>query len=105
MTRLPLALLFALCACQSQETAVATACSAPVDCTDCMSAPVDQREAKLVAHIEQRVRNDETLTLLKEIAGLPPQDKGKRLREAAAEQGVSACPMADVFDSQAKAVQ
>lgn len=90
-------LLLPLSACQSQAAAMEIICNASTGCADCNAADPSIRAARLAEYIANNVTNDEAVQMFSSIAAIAPADRARAIREAAAAEGITSCPIADVL--------
>lgn len=91
---LPLVLLTA---CQSRADALRVVCNAPNDCVECRNADPSRRATLLAAYIDDHVSNGDVQELFAALAGADPGMRRTLIGNAAAEEGITECPILDVF--------
>jgi hypothetical protein len=101
MRRSTLALfVFASLACgpfQTYGQGMRVICDAPLDCVECRGGDPAQQATLLAAHIQANLWNPTAIDVFRALAMASPEQKGLLLREAAAEAGVTPCPITDAF--------
>jgi len=103
MKKLTLALLplaLALLGCQSYQDGLAAICNAPSTCgKPCQEVSPDLRVEMVSRHINDSVGNGEAKALYLSLAGMAPEQRAVLLKQEAAKNGLSGCPLADMFAS------
>lgn len=89
--------LVLLTACQSRGEALRVVCNAPNDCVECRNADPATRATLLAAYIDDHVSNGDVQELFAALAGADPATRRTLIRNAATEEGITECPILDVF--------
>ncbi len=88
---------------QSYSAGLQVICDAPNTCTECANATADTKQSVLALHIEERLWNPSAIEAFQALAYASPSTRAEILRHEAQENGITSCPLADMFDDMARA--
>ena len=91
------AVLGLLVGCQSRAEGLRALCDAPRDCPECMSAPPELQAVLLSTYIDDHLSNGEVRDLFQPLPQVDPAQRVVLVRDAAAAEGITECPLLDVW--------
>jgi hypothetical protein len=90
------AALVLVAACASPKSDFQTFCYAHEKAGVAETDGAGDRAMKIARYLAENLKTKEAKGVLAALPTLPPSEKGKALKDAAAKHGVSPCPIADV---------